>query len=249
MSFEIQLQHFQGPFDLLLFFIERDELNVHDIPIARITDDFLAYLHKMQELNLEVASEFILVAATLMRIKAKMLLPRKELDAQGNEIDPRAELVDRLLAYKQFKDILEEIRQMEENRLLRVHRGNLEQDLLQIREKFVSLEELHSLDLYKLLKTFHKVMNAHEERQQKPTHVVFTYPFTMDGMKEKVLQTVMRQGREDFVKLLEACTSKLEAIFLFLSVLELLQQQLLQLSQGEGYNNFWLTGAVENKEE
>ena len=92
-TFEIKLPLFEGPFDLLLFFIERDELDIHDIPISKITEDFLNYLHHLEQMNVEVASEFILVAATLMRIKAKMLLPRPTLDDEGNEIDPREELI------------------------------------------------------------------------------------------------------------------------------------------------------------
>ena len=86
-SFEISLPQFEGPFDLLLFFIERDELDIHDIPVAKITGDFLDYIRQMNALNIELASEFIFVAATLMRIKAKMLLPRPELDEAGNETD------------------------------------------------------------------------------------------------------------------------------------------------------------------
>ncbi|MEO6497506.1 MAG: segregation/condensation protein A, partial [Mucilaginibacter sp.] len=96
-NFEIKLPQFEGPFDLLLFFIERDELNIHDIPIARITDDFLNYLHHLTSLNMEVASEFIFVAATLMRIKAKMLLPRYETDEEGNEVDTKEELIRKLI--------------------------------------------------------------------------------------------------------------------------------------------------------
>src|ERR1700754_577983 len=96
-SFEIKLPQFEGPFDLLLFFIERDELDIHDIPIARITDDFLNYIHQMASLDMEIASEFIFVAATLMRIKAKMLLPRYEVDDAGNEIDQKEELIRKLV--------------------------------------------------------------------------------------------------------------------------------------------------------
>src|ERR1700712_4277357 len=99
-SFEIHLPQFEGPFDLLLFFIERDELDIHDIPIARIADDFLNYLHQMAILNMEIASEFIYVAATLMRIKAKMLLPRYEADDGGNETDTKEELIRKLIEYK-----------------------------------------------------------------------------------------------------------------------------------------------------
>ena len=105
MSFEVKIPLFEGPFDLLLFFIERDELDIYDIPISRITNDFLAYLKELEKLNMEVASEFILVAAKLMRIKAKMLLPRPQLDEEGNEIDPRNELVKHLLEYKKYKSV------------------------------------------------------------------------------------------------------------------------------------------------
>src|SRR5690606_32605148 len=96
-GYEIKLPQFEGPFDLLLFFIERDELNIHDIPIARITTDFLAYLTRAPALNTELASEFIFVAATLMRIKAKMLLPRPEREGAGNEIDPTQDLIQKLM--------------------------------------------------------------------------------------------------------------------------------------------------------
>src|SRR5690242_12251545 len=106
-NFEIKLPLFEGPFDLLLFFIERDELDIYDIPIAKITNDFLDYLHELETLNVELASEFILVAATLMRIKSKMLLPRPQLDEQGNEIDPREELIKHLLEYKKYKSVVE----------------------------------------------------------------------------------------------------------------------------------------------
>src|ERR1700712_1173363 len=109
-NFEIKLPQFEGPFDLLLFFIERDELDIHDIPIARIADDFLNYIHHMTSLNMELASEFIFVAATLMRIKAKMLLPRYAAEEEGSELDPKAELVRKLLEYKRFKLICEEMR-------------------------------------------------------------------------------------------------------------------------------------------
>ncbi len=103
-TYQIKLSQFEGPFDLLLFFIERDELDIYNIPITQITNDFLDYIHNQDALNIELSSEFILFVSTLMRIKAKMLIPRKELDAQGNEIDPREELVSKLLEYKKFKE-------------------------------------------------------------------------------------------------------------------------------------------------
>ena len=103
MSYKIKIPLFEGPFDLLLFFIERDEIDIKDIPIATITKDFLDYIENLESMNIEVASEFIVVAATLMRIKSKMLLPRLMMDEDGNEVDPRDELVKHLLEYKKFK--------------------------------------------------------------------------------------------------------------------------------------------------
>src|ERR671929_1074546 len=128
-TFEIKLDQFEGPFDLLLFFIERDELDIYDIPITKITNDFLAYIHAQEKLNIELSSEFILFVSTLMRIKAKMLLPRKDIDAQGNEIDPRQELIDKILEYKKFKEAAVQMAEMEAMRMLMVKRGNIQKEL------------------------------------------------------------------------------------------------------------------------
>jgi segregation and condensation protein A len=92
--YNIKIDQFEGPFDLLLFFIERDEIDIQNIPIFSITNEFLEYIKQLEELNIEMASEFILFASTLIRIKAKMLLPRKEIDEFGNEVDPRKELIE-----------------------------------------------------------------------------------------------------------------------------------------------------------
>src|SRR3954462_3121502 len=134
-SYQIKLPQFEGPFDLLLFFIERDELDIYNIPITRIINDFLAYIHGQESLNIELSSEFILFISTLMRIKAKMLLPRKEIDAQGNEIDPRQELIDKILEYKKYKEAAAELAVQEAERMLLVKRGNIQRELSAIGEE------------------------------------------------------------------------------------------------------------------
>ncbi len=151
MTYTIKIKQFEGPFDLLLFFIERDELDIYDIPIATITEDFLAYMREMESMNIDLASEFILVAATLMRIKAKMLLPRKELDEEGNEIDPREELVQRLLEYKRYKEVIEDLRSYEERRGKVNPRGNASDELQKIANKALVDVELESITMFKLL--------------------------------------------------------------------------------------------------
>lgn len=240
MSFEIKLQQFEGPFDLLLFFIERDELDIYDIPISDITRDFLAYIQDMSELNMEVASEFILVAATLMRIKAKMLLPRKELDEAGNIIDPRADLVNRLLEYKRYKAVLGNMAELEEQQLGRVRRGNVQEELAAIQASLGVEQELEQLDLYQLLKNFSKVLQRFEERESAPHHVVVRFPYTIDEQKAFVVSAVKEKGKMAFEQLFADFKDRMQAIFTFLAILELLQLQLLDVKIGEGYNSFLL---------
>src|SRR4028118_1822781 len=149
-TYQIKLPQFEGPFDLLLFFIERDELDIYNIPITKITNDFLNYIHKQESLNIELSSEFILFVSTLMRIKARLLLPRKEVDPQGNEIDPRQELIDKILEYKRFKQAAAEMAEMEAIRLLMTKRGNLQKELSTIGEQAGEGTEIQNITLFKL---------------------------------------------------------------------------------------------------
>ncbi|MEL6866260.1 MAG: segregation/condensation protein A [Bacteroidota bacterium] len=240
-TYTIKLPQFEGPFDLLLFFIERDELDIHDIPIAKITDDFLAYVRHMESLNIDLASEFILVAATLMRIKAKMLIPRKPLDEEGNEIDPREELVLRLLEYKRYKSVLEEMRSREEDRSFRNKRGHTSQELRKIAEKALVDVELESITLFKLMKTFQRVMQRLEDgKKKKPVHRVYTYTHTIQGQQIFLLSRVKPGKRVAFDDLFGTCENRIHAIVTFLALLELLNLQRLHCVSGIGINNFWV---------
>src|SRR6476660_9579870 len=169
-TYQIRLPQFEGPFDLLLFFIERDELDIYNIPITKIINDFLAYIHSGETLNIELSSEFILFVSTLMRIKAKMLLPRKELDAQGQEIDPRQELIDKILEYKRFKEAAAQMADMEAMRMLMMKRGNLQKELTQIGEEAAEGTEIQTVTLFKLMKAFERVIKRVEQRNNKPVH-------------------------------------------------------------------------------
>ncbi len=240
-SYTIKLKHFEGPFDLLLFFIERDELDIDDIPIATITDDFLAYIKELESLNIDIASEFILVAATLMRIKAKMLIPRKELDELGNEIDPREELTQRLLEYKKYKDILDEMRSMEEGRGTKFNRGNISSEMRDIATRALVDVELESLTLYRLLSTFQRLMEDHQIRGAKTVHRIVKYNYTIEDQQKSILDKVAKIGRVDFKMLFEDLENRIHAIVTFLGLLELLNLQRINVTQGEGVNNFWIS--------
>jgi segregation and condensation protein A len=239
-SFEIKLAQFEGPFDLLLFFIERDELDIHDIPIARITDDFLNYIHKMTSLNMELASEFIFVAATLMRIKAKMLLPRYAAE-EDSELDPKAELIRKLVEYRKFKLICEELRPMEEERLKQEKRGNITYDLQQVEKAVVPGEELSELTLYKLMMVYDRVTKRYVNRTEEVKHTVVQYPYTIEKQKKAINELLLINRRLDFKALAVNSENKVHFVYNFLAVLEMLQQELINIQIGLGYNNFWIS--------
>lgn len=242
-NFEIKLPLFEGPFDLLLFFIERDELDIYDIPIATITEDFLDYVHHMETVNIEVASEFILVAATLMRIKSKMLLPRPQVDEQGNEIDPREELVKHLLEYKKYKSVVETFHKMEESELMKEKRGNIVKELKSLAEITNVEAELQDVTIFKLMTVFEKVIKRFEAEKNKPVHQVIQYPYTIENQKKYVTEEVNRRERLSFTELLQAFPTRIGLIFNFLAILEMLALQQIGIQIGEGYNNFWVTKA------
>lgn len=239
-NFEVRLPLFEGPFDLLLFFIERDELDINDIPIATITNDFLEYIKRLEVMNIEVASEFILVAATLMRIKSKMLLPRPQIDEQGNEIDPREELVKHLMEYKKYKSVVDQFHKMEETELMKEKRGNLMKELRQLAESTNVEAELQDVDLFKLLVIFEKVLKRQEEEKNRPVHQVIQYPYTIEGQKEFILNEITVKPRVAFTELFEKAPTRIALIFNFLAILEMLANGLLAIQVGEGFNNFWV---------
>jgi len=237
-DYQIKLPQFEGPFDLMLFFIERDELDIYNIPINKIITDFLAYVHQQEKLNIELGSEFILFISTLMRIKAKMLLPRKELDAQGNEIDPRQELVDKILEYKKFKEASVKMVELEGLRMMMIKRGNLQRELSQIGEDASEGSEIQTITMFKLMKAFERLMQRLYEKNNKPVHTVVRYNYTQESSREFMHSMVRKEKTVSFEKLFEVCENRIHAIFLFLSLLELAQQRYMTIMSGEGMNNF-----------
>jgi len=248
-GYHIKLPQFEGPFDLLLFFIERDELDIYNIPITKIIKDFLEYVHAQGQLNIELSSEFILFVSILMRIKAKMLLPRKELDGQGNEIDPRQELVDKILEYKRFKEAATKMAEMEALRMLMLKRGNLQKELIEIGEEAAEGTELQTVTLFKMMKAFERVTQRMYERNNKPVHTVIRYNYTMESSREIILQMVLKEKTVAFEKIFQICENRIHAIFLFLSLLELVQQRYMSITTGGGRNNFIIEWNEKREEE
>jgi segregation and condensation protein A len=240
-TFTIKIPVFEGPFDLLLFFIERDELDIYNIPIATITDDFLAYLRQLESLNVDMAAEFIVVAATLMRIKAKMLLPRKQMDEEGHEVDPRQELVERLLEYKRYKSVLEELRRLEEVRAFMNPRGYANTELKKLAEHALADAEMESVTLYKLLRVFERLVSRfEEEKKAKRVHTVYNFKYTIQEQRAFIVSQLEGGGKKDFDVIFLSLENRIHAVITFLALLELLNAQEVSLIQGDGINNFWL---------
>jgi segregation and condensation protein A len=248
-TYQIKLPQFEGPFDLLLFFIERDELDIYNIPITKIIKDFMDFIHSSEKLNIELSSEFILFVSTLMRIKARLLLPRKEIDPEGNEIDPRQELVDKILEYKKFKEAAARMAEMEAVRMLMVRRGNLHRDLSAIGEESGEGTEIQAITLFKLMKSFEKVMQRVYERNNKPVHTVVQYEYTMEESRQRLFDRLKKERTCSFDKIFDEVENRLHAIFTFLSILELVQMRFLSMETGDGRNNFLLEFNPERENE
>lgn len=247
-TFEIQLPQFKGPFDLLLFFIERDELDIYDIPIHTITEEFLVYIQKMQAFNMEVASEFILVAATLMKIKAQMLLPRKKLDDEGNEIDPRGELMQKILEYKQFKEISARLAEIEEHEMLKIKRSGAEMELKVIADLHRTELEMEHVTVNKLYTVFEKLLRQKATREDVSTHEVKFVEYSIEHEKS-IIWNKLFNGQMDFETLFEHINLKVHAIYHFLAILELVQENKVKLTIGEGTNNFWISKTNDEESE
>ncbi len=253
-GYTIKLPQFEGPFDLLLFFIERDELDIYDIPISGVTDDFLAYMRQAEQMDIDLASEFVLVAATLCRIKAKMLIPRKPVDEDGNELDPREELVARLLEYKRYKSVLEELRALETARSMRNYRGNITAELTQIATRALVDVELENVTLFKLLKAYERMLNRLEEENSRPAiHEIAQFSYTVEEQQDRIMTLIggvqLGKPRPSFSDIFGVCKTRIHAIVTFLGLLELLNARVIRLISGEGVNNFWLEPGRSEEEE
>ena len=214
--YKVQLDQFEGPLDLLLYFIRRDEIDIYDIPISNITSEYLQVIEDMKSMNLSIAGEFILMAATLMKIKSKMLLPRPILDEDGEPIDPRTQLVEQLLEYQQYKGLSIELSKRWNEQSSRHSRGVLEQ--------IENVEEIESffkeVSLFDLAKYFKEVMDR--------MPVITSYELkreaiSLDYKKEHILQCFDGDGILSFKRLLSNCENKIEMIITFLALLDLIR--------------------------
>jgi segregation and condensation protein A len=233
---KINLNNFEGPLDLLLFFIKRDELDIYDIPISHITSEFMEYLELLEKLDLEIAGDFILMASTLMQIKAKMLLP-KEKDEKGEEIDPRMDLVNALLEYKRYKEVSEElsISEMQQRRIK--YRGSFVADSKEDPNELDAL--LKNISVYDLVKAFKKAL---ESPPEEVTHNIVRLNVTIEEQIKEVLEKTDSGKELSFLELISGMVEKLRIVVTFIALLELVKMGKVGLKESPEFNDFVIYG-------
>jgi segregation and condensation protein A len=234
-AYRVKLSDFEGPLDLLLFFIKRDELDIYDIPIAKITKEFLQYLQYLQELNLDIAGEFIVTAAELMQIKAQMLLPRPEGEGE-EEFDPRAVLVRRLLEYKRWKEMAEELerRQLRQRKL--AYRGNFEHDPRVIEEANDD-DIIRDVTLFDLIAAFQFAVN---KMPKKHVHEINKLNVSLDEQMEFIVNLFKEKTEISFFEIVLSMTDKIRIVVTFIAILELMKQHIIAINQYDPYSDITL---------
>jgi segregation and condensation protein A len=239
LPLKVRLETFEGPLDLLLYLIKKNEIDIYDIPISVITQQYLEYLETMKNLNLDVAGEFLLMAATLLHIKSKMLLPATaEEEGEKEEEDPRAELVRRLLEYQRFKEAAQQLVKgplLDREVFVRSFFGDA------LAEKEAGEEVSGEVTLFDLLEVMKKVLEglpAEEFQEISMEHL---------NIKDKILHIMERLWEAEslaFTELYTASTSRREIVVTFLALLELLRLRMIRVYQGETFGTIRIFSPV-----
>lgn len=238
MSYKIKLQLFEGPLDLLLYLVKKDHLNIYDIPVSEVTDQYLAYIELMKSLDLNIAGEFLVMAATLLQIKSKMLLPAVESEQQEEQADPREELVKQLLEYERFKEIAQELRQREIS----------QQDIYKrpkAAEKDIPAEApaYFEASIFDLITAFSKAL---EETPKELFYDVIKDEFTIEQKIHDILHLLIMRTSVKISELFAKTKNKLEIIVTFLAVLELIRLKEILAVQREVFGEIEVMRNIDN---
>ena len=242
MNYKIQLDKFEGPLDLLLFLIKKDDIDIYDIPIAAITDQYMEYIEMMKMLDLEVVGDFLVMAATLMQIKSKMLLPPDPLAPQ-EEQDPRDELVRRLEEYKRFKEIAEDLKTKEDRRQDLFTRVVDQERLNEIKED--AQEMTFEATLFDLINALSAALKKVPE---KKTYELKQEEYTVEEKIHTLLHVLINQPAVSLAEMFGRCSCKEEIICIFIAVLELIRLKEIVIVQRRAFEDIELVRNQDNKQ-
>lgn len=235
-SFKVRIPDFEGPLDLLLFFIKRDELDIYNIPIAYITQEFLSYIRVMQMLDLELAGEFIVMSATLMQVKARMLLPRVESEEGEEEFDPRAELTQRLLEYKRYKESAEALQRLELDQRDRFYRQLFKYDVRKVKKQDDE-DVLQDVTMYQLIKAFQRAMM---NIPKKTVHEVRAIPWNIEEQGRWLMDRFGERPAYNFLEVMHDMKEKVQVVVTFIALLELIRARRIRVEIHAQFNDFEL---------
>jgi segregation and condensation protein A len=240
MSYKIKLEVFEGPLDLLLYLVKKDHLNIYDIPIAKVTEQYLQYIDLMKMLDLNIAGEFLVMAATLMQIKSKMLLPAEEgVAAEGEQEDPREELVRRLMEYEKFKEIASDLRQKETDQREVFKRPRVEEG----KEKEEKKDAYFEASIFDLINAFSRAL---KDVPKEVFYEVVKDKFTMEEATHRILHLLLVNSQVKLSELFGHAKNKLEIIVTFLAVLELIKMKEIVAMQSELFQEIDIMRNKEN---
>jgi segregation and condensation protein A len=236
-----KLEKFEGPMDLLLHLIDKEKISIYDIPVAQLTEQYMNYLHSMEEMDMEITSEFLVMAAYLIKLKSRMLLPKQK-DEQGDEIDPRAELVERLIEYKMCKYVSEELREKHDEASLVLFKGStLPPEVENYEEKVDVSKLLEGLTLPKLHDVFISLMKRTEERIDPVRSKFGEIKKEEINLSDKMIELqkfALTKRKFSFIEYVSKHPTKLNIIVSFLGVLELMKMGRMKVVQKDVFDDF-----------
>jgi len=241
MSYKLKLEVFEGPLDLLLYLIKKDDINIYDIPIAQVTEQYLQYIEMIQMLDLEVIGDFLVMAATLMQIKSRMLLPPDPTQIEEEQLDPRDELVRRLLEYKKFKEIASDLQQREAKRQDLFSRVIDQEKTQELREE--AKEVYFEVSLFDLITAFTKVLKS---VPKEVFYEVIKEEYTVEQKIHDILHLLLERPRIQLMELFSQARSKLEVIVTFMSILELIRLREIIAVQARAFGDIEVMRNKEN---
>jgi segregation and condensation protein A len=244
MEYNVKVDVFEGPLDLLLHLINKLEIDIYDIPMTEITEQYMMYIHTMQELQLDVASEYLVMAATLLAIKSKMLLPKHEDELLDEELideyeeDPREELVERLLEYRRYKEAANELKEKEQDRSLYFTKPP--SDLSEYAEEIKSERLDLNVTIYDMLGAFHKLLRR--KKLQKPLNTkIARQEISIETRMEEILNELKNTNGEINFYHLFPKPIRSHIVVTFLAILELMKRNDIFVKQEDNFGDIWIS--------
>ena len=237
MSYKVNINDFEGPLDLLLFFIRRDKLNIYDIPISKITNDFLDHISTLNQMNIEVGGEFIYMASLLMKIKSKMLLPKNELESE-EDIDPRQDLVLKLIEYKKFKEISKKLFNIKDNYSNRYK--------TKINERYKNINDTPSFskgafNLNHIIKTYSTLINKLPDTNP---YELDNENFSISDQIKLLKNKISNKKKISFKEIIKLAKSKMHIIYLFIAILEMIKSGNIKVEQKQSFSDIYIINNI-----